>query len=163
ASRSRDVVSEDPDGGHGKLDEIAAAGSAITPGAPGRIRNAVAVVVHGHDARITANAELGEHIERPERRARDREERRAVTHRALPCELAKNVDRALQLRAKDIRALPIDERVRLAMRSDLVAAAGNRLHEIWMALGDVRQREERRAHPRLVEQREQPLASRPDP
>ena len=112
-----------------------------------RTLDAVAVVVDRVDARIVADAELAEDVERPQRAVRDREERGAMANHAGPGEILQHLDRTLELGAEHLGPLGVDQGVRPAVGGDLVPGGGDVAHQGGMPLGGPSQHEERRSHP----------------
>ena len=120
-----------------------------------RAGDPVTVVEHGEDARVVPDAQLGEHVERPERLLRDREERGPVAGDLPAGEILERPDGAAHLLAKDIRRLGVDEGVGIAVGCYFMASAGNRPHEFRVPVGDRAEDEKRRLDAGLRQQREE--------
>ena len=121
------------------------------------------IVTDGEDGGVVMEAEIDQHIERPQRGARHREARRPVTLHRLPDDVFETPLGPRGLVAKLLRRLPIDQLVREAVTGDLVTGFRDASHQPGGTLGHPPEHEERAPYAVLSEQHEQPLGVGLDP
>ena len=107
--------------------------------------------------RIVRVSLFDEDIERPQRAGRNRIAGRAISDHPAPGRIFENRLRASYIVAKRSVGLVVDEPMRVAVRRNLMAPAGDCLDEFPMPLADPPENEEGAVDFEFVEQIEQPL------
>ena len=122
----------------------------------------IKIVAHGIHARVVFESAVGEHVERPTGRIRNREARRAITTHGLLHLRLQHIFRALRFLCENRLRLTVDQLMAEAVAADLVAARSDVAHQLRMAFGDPSQNEERRTGAAIVEHVEHPMRVRDD-
>src|SRR5919112_2298705 len=124
-------------------------------GMAGSLRDAVAGVRQGEDARVVAKPQVGQNLEAPVPQVADRELWGAEPQHRLTREVLETGERALHVRPEGGRIGAEDQLVAVGVAPELVSSARDLAHELWVRLGDVAEHEERRPDPGLVQHVEQ--------
>src|SRR6185312_17321111 len=106
-------------------------------------RDTVAIVTDGKDRGVVFEAQIDQHIQRPQRSARDREAGRPVAEHALAEEALEKALGARGLLPELALRLVVDQLMGEAMTGDLVPRSGDALHQARRLLSHPAEHEKR--------------------
>jgi len=118
---------------------------------PFGVRNAVAIMVHGKNARVVDESEFHQDVQSPKGLSHDGIARRAISEHCGPGDVLQQVLRAERLLVELFRRLFIDQAMRKAVAGDFMAACGNVSDQLRILLGHPAQHEESPSDIELLE------------